>query len=140
MAWGDYITMYKIKILIADDNDGYRKSLKNILNNQEDMEVIGDTDNGKEAFSLALDLEPDLIIMDVKMPGLSGDEATQKIRKDLLGVKILMISGYKYDDEQLESFKKHADAFLTKSCEMEEMIKTIRSLHKTPRKSTDSLK
>ena len=122
--------MYKIRILIADDSDGYRESLKNILNSQEDMEVVGDTSNGEEAFKLAMKLEPDFIVMDVKMPGLSGDAATQKIRKDLLGVKILMVSGNKYDGYELEEIRKQSDGFLTKGIGMEEMIKTIRELFK----------
>jgi two-component system, NarL family, response regulator DegU len=127
--------MYKTTILIADDNHDYRESLKKILNDQEDMEVIADTGNGEEAFELAMDLEPDFIIMDVNMPILSGDEATQKIKKDLFGVKILMISGNEYDGKDLETFRKHADGFLAKSSKTDEMLQTIRSLSKAKKKS-----
>lgn len=80
--------MRPIKVLLADDHPLFRSGLKQLLDMQEGMEVVGEAANGSEAWSEAKRLAPDLVIMDVNMPGSGGIEATRRIKRELPAAKI----------------------------------------------------
>jgi two-component system response regulator NreC len=95
----------KIRILIADDHAIVREGIKALLNLADDMEVVGEAADGREAIERAIKLEPDVVLMDIAMPGLGGLEATLEIRKAVPRAKILVLSQYE-DREYVRRFLK----------------------------------
>jgi DNA-binding NarL/FixJ family response regulator len=79
-----------VKILLADDHPLFRSGVRNLIQTTEDLEVIGEAASGDEAIELALKLQPDVIFMDIRMPGLNGIEATKIIKEKLPKMKILI--------------------------------------------------
>ncbi len=116
----------KTRILIVDDHKMFRDVLKDVINRQADMEVIGEVDNGEQAIDLARELLPDVILMDVKMPVMEGIEATHRITSEIPGSKILALS--MYTDSGFIKGMLHAGAveYLAKDCGSEELCNAIR--------------
>ena len=81
-----------ISILLADDHEIVRFGLRNLIEEQPDMEVVAEAENGREAVNLTRQLRPDVVVMDITMPDLNGFEATQQIRKELPNTKIIILS------------------------------------------------
>lgn len=119
----------KIRVLIADDHGMVRDSFKDVLNDQKDLEVVGCAVNGEECIKMAKQIKPDVILMDIKMPGISGLEATKLIKKDLSEVKILIISTYEDELHILEAFRSGADGYLPKTSPALKMIEAVRGLN-----------
>jgi len=84
--------MSKLRILLADDHTLIRDGLKALINEQNDMEVVGEAGDGQSAYRAAKKLQPDLIVMDVSMPEMSGARATEKIKQELPATKILALT------------------------------------------------
>ena len=82
----------KLRIVIADDHAIIREGLKALVNAQDDMEVVGEADNGRTAWRLARELEPDVVVMDVSMPVLNGIRATTLIKRVCQNVKVLVLT------------------------------------------------
>ena len=97
--------METIKILIADDHPVFRDGIKKLLDEQEDLEVIGQASDGEEAVKLALQLKPDLVIMDIMMPKLSGIDATKEIKTAFPGTAVLLLSGYDNEPNVLAALR-----------------------------------
>ena len=116
----------KRRILIVDDHEQFRNGVKMLISREADLEVIGEAQNGQQAVSLAQKLQPDVILMDVKMPVMDGIEATRKIHAKMPGIKILALS--MYTDKSFVSGMMRAGAvgFITKGDDSEEMYKAIR--------------
>lgn len=117
------------RILIADDNQTSRKGLGAFLNSfsrthehEMKIEIIGEAENGHEAVTLARNLRPDLIFMDIKMPCLDGLEATEIIKKELTNTKIVVLS--MYGDQQESALNRGADEFITKGADTQ-IIKQV---------------
>ena len=91
--------MHKIRVLIADDHPVFRFGLHSLVSSIPDMEVIGEATNGETAVELSASLKPDIILMDINMPGLNGIEATRKILKDQPRIGILVIT--MFDDDSV---------------------------------------
>ncbi|MGE5843873.1 MAG: response regulator transcription factor, partial [Syntrophaceae bacterium] len=87
----------KIRVLIVDDHGVFRNGLKAVINHQADMEVVGEAEDGEKAVALTRELQPDIILMDVKMPVLDGAETTSRILSEMPGMKILALSIYADD-------------------------------------------
>ena len=90
--------MAKIRIVLADDHVILRQGTRQLLEHEPDMEVVGEASDGAEAVQLVSKLKPDIVIIDVAMPGMNGIEATKKIKEILPGTKILVLTGYDYDE------------------------------------------
>ena len=121
----------KIKVLIADDHAMVREGIKNLLNLQEDISIVGEAINGKEALEKALEFLPDVVLMDIVMPKKSGIEAAKSILRECNEkVKIVMLS--QYDDEQILSASLEAGAigFVSKKGLSEQLLETIRGAKK----------
>ncbi len=129
----------KIKILIVDDHSMLIDGLKDILDEQKDMEVIGATGDGQECIAMAKKLSPDIVLMDINLPGMTGITATRLIKKEAPAIKILMISSYDDDLHIIESFQAGADGYIPKSYHVTKMIEAIRQVEEKGSFVTDNV-
>lgn len=118
-----------IRVLVVDDHRLVRQGLRALLASAPDIEVIGEARDGREAIDMATDQIPNIILMDVDMPRLSGLQATQAIRALDLASRIIILS--MYSDEALvrQAMRNGARAYLLKSADRDELISTIRSVN-----------
>jgi DNA-binding NarL/FixJ family response regulator len=117
-----------INILIVDDQDLFRKGLAILLDLEADINVIGQASNGQEAIDLAAQLQPDLILMDVRMPICDGVRATQTIHQRYPWMRILVLTTFDEDDYIWQSLQAGALGYLLKSTPSEQLAVAIRSL------------
>lgn len=115
-----------IRVLIVDDHTLLRHGLRLILDHVEDLSVAGEAGDGEEAIALARELKPDVILMDVNMPGLDGIEATRRIRAAQPEIHILMLTISKQDKDLIGAIKAGARGYLLKSAESSEVVDSIR--------------
>ncbi len=122
--------MKKINVLLVDDHTVVRQGLRALLRAEEDIEVIGEAENGRQAVMLARKTPPDVIVMDVAMPMLNGLEATRQILRNTPNVKVLVLTSYG-DDECVEQMM-HAGAcgYLIKQTAANELLKAIREVQR----------
>lgn len=118
--------MQKLKILIADDQTLMRDGLKTILELEDDIEVVGTAENGREAYDLTAALSPDLVIMDVKMPNMNGVESTKWIKQHFPKTNILILTTYDTDENIIEALASGACGFLLKDMPSEKLIAAVR--------------
>ena len=116
------------KILLADDHKITRQGLRSLLENQPDMEVIAEADQGRTAVSLAAELRPNVVIMDVTMPDLNGIEATKQILAHSPNIKIIALSMHSDTLFISEMLKSGASGYLLKDCAFDELADAIRSV------------
>ena len=95
----------KSRILIAEDHNLLRQGLRSLVSSLPDFEVVGEGRDGKEAVRQAISLTPDLILMDLSMPGMNGIEATSQIKRRMPGVKIVALTAYKTDEYVREALR-----------------------------------
>lgn len=117
-----------IRILLADDHKITREGLGSLISKQSDMEVVAEAENGREAVGLAKDLRPDVIIMDVSMPGLNGIEATKHILSEDENVKVIALSMHSDNLFVSEMLKSGASGYMLKDCAFEELDRAIRAV------------
>ncbi len=119
-----------ITVLIVDDQALVRGGFRALLHAQEDIEVVGEADEGESALRLARELTPDVILMDIRMPGLDGLEATKRITsdRDLLGVKVIILTTFDLDEYVFEALRIGASGFLVKNTEPAELIRGVRAV------------
>ena len=118
--------MKQVRVLLADDHALFREGLAGIISAQPDMQVVGQANDGLEAFVKAQELKPDLILMDVQMPGMDGLEATRQIKQVLPETIIVMLT-VRGDDEMLfEALKNGAQGYLLKDIQSQYMLEMLR--------------
>ncbi|NUT10666.1 MAG: response regulator transcription factor [Nonomuraea sp.] len=117
-----------IRVLLADDQNLVRAGFRSILSDEDDIEVVADAANGREAVSLARELRPDVVLMDIRMPELDGLEATQQIVTDprLDAVKVIILTTFDLDDYVYGALRAGASGFLVKDTEPAELIHGVR--------------
>ncbi len=118
----------KIRLLIADDHTIFRAGVRLLLEAEPDIEVVGEALNGEEAVQLAESLHPDLILMDIAMPGTNGLEATRKIKSRFPDIHILVLTMHRTDEYFFEMLKAGASGYMLKAAETNELIGAIRSV------------
>jgi len=118
--------MPTIKVLIVDDNAKFKKSVKNLLSNEQDIEVIGEAREGKEAILKTKELKPDIVLMDVRMPKMGGIEATRRISRIMPETKIIILTIYDIDEYRDAATNSGAVAFVLKKFMRDNLIQTIR--------------
>jgi len=120
--------MKVIKVLLADDHKLLREGLHALIDEQSNMKVIAEAEDGRAALRLARKLSPDVVVMDISMPGLNGIEATRQIMSAAYGIKVLALS--MHDDARLvtEMLDAGASGYLLKDCAFEELIQAIHSV------------
>ena len=117
-----------IRILIADDQRLFRQSLKYLLEQDEDIKVVGEVGDGQDAFTLAKELHPDIVLMDVDMPKLDGITATRLILEGEPSIKILMLSVHDEDERIITAIKNGAIGYILKDADHKEFIRIIRGI------------
>src|SRR5947208_8762921 len=115
----------KIHILLADDHTILRAGLKMMLNAQPDMEVIGEAQDGRQAISEGIRLQPDIILMDITMPDMNGIEATRQIKKMLPEVKVLVLTMHENDEYVFQALRAGASGYMLKEAADTELITAL---------------
>jgi two-component system NarL family response regulator len=117
-----------LRVLVVDDHALFRDGLVGLLSAEGDVEVVGEAGDGLEALVKAKELKPDLILMDVTMPGCDGLEATQRIKAALPEVKIVMLTVHDDDENLFEAIKAGAEGYLLKSVSAETLMQRVRGV------------
>ena len=117
-----------VRVLVADDQALFRRGLSVVLSASEDIEVVGEAADGEEAVAKAHELLPDVVLMDVRMPGLSGIDATRQIRNALPGTEVLMLTVSDDEEDLYESVKAGANGYLLKEVAIDEIADTVRAI------------
>ena len=115
-----------IKVLVVDDHPVFRHGLISVLEKLPDFQVVGQASNGVEAVAEAREHQPDVVTMDIRMPGGGGVESTAAIRQTLPQVKVLILTVSDKDDDLFAAIKAGAKGYLLKSAELDELVGAIR--------------
>jgi DNA-binding NarL/FixJ family response regulator len=117
-----------LRLLLADDHLAFRDGLRALLGTVEGLEVIGEADSGDEAVKLAAALQPDLVLMDVRMPGLDGIEATRQIVVTSPHIAVLVLTMYEDDESVFAALRAGARGYLLKGADRAEIVRAIRAV------------
>ncbi len=120
----------KIRVLLADDHTIVRQGMAHLLEAQTDIKVVGEANNGNVAVKMAIELNPDIVILDIAMPLLNGIEAAKRIRKELPNCKILILSMYSHEHYIHNLLKTGVSGYLLKDSSGIDIIKAIRAAMK----------
>jgi two-component system response regulator NreC len=120
----------KIRILVADDHAVLRAGLRALLNAEPDMEVVGEAANGREAVERAEELKPDVIVMDLSMPGMGGIDATKQIREKGLSARVLVLTVHAEQQYLLPVLQSGGAGYVLKQAADTELIQAIRTVHR----------
>jgi DNA-binding NarL/FixJ family response regulator len=121
--------MSKIHILLVDDHALFREGISSVLNSQTDMEVVGEASDGLEAVVMARKLRPDVILMDVSMPGSDGIEATRQIKQELPDARIVMLTVHDEDEKLFDAVRYGAQGYLLKTIRAGQLVEMIYAAH-----------
>jgi DNA-binding NarL/FixJ family response regulator len=121
-----------IRVVLADDQALVRGGFRLILESEDDIAVVGEAEDGEQAVTLVAELHPDVVLMDVQMPGVDGLEATRRI--DALGdsvrTRVLVLTTFERDDYVLEALRGGASGFLLKNCPPEDLVLAVRRVNR----------
>ena len=120
--------MEPLRVLIADDHPLFRHGIQALLNATSDIEVVGEAKTGEEVIALAATLQPDVILMDIQMPGVNGIEATRRILQTSLHIRILMVTMFEDDASVFTAMRAGARGYALKDTEKAEMLRAIRAV------------
>jgi len=119
-----------LKIIIADDDGLIRDSLKLLLGMEDDIEVTGTAQNGKEAFQLCQINKPDIVLMDIRMPVMDGVLGTKLIKENFHDVKVVLLTTFKDDEYIREAVKNGAEGYILKNQSSDSIIESLRTVYK----------
>jgi two-component system response regulator NreC len=122
--------MDKIRILLADDHTILRNGIRSLLEDEHDMEVVGEAEDGRAAVSLACQLQPEVVIMDIAMPLLNGLEATRQIKREAPQVKVLILTMHDNEEYIRQVLGAGAMGYILKDAAARELISAIRSVQR----------
>jgi two-component system, NarL family, response regulator NreC len=122
--------MARIRILLTDDHTLFRQGMKTLLAAEPDIEVVGEAPNAGEAVSKAAELRPDVILLDISMPGLSSFQAIRQIRKERPEIKVLLLTMYDDEDYLAEGMESGANGYLLKDSPAEQLLIAIREVYR----------
>ena len=117
-----------IRVLIADDQELFRRGLNVVLHTEDNIQVVAEASNGEEAIAKAEEFAPDVVLMDIRMPRVSGIEATRAIRDSVPTTKILMLTVSDEDSDLYEAIKAGANGYLLKDISIEEIADSVRAV------------
>lgn len=122
--------METLRILVAEDHPLFRKGMISLLESVPEFEVVGGAATGEEAVARAADLQPDVILMDLQMPGMGGMEATRRIMQESPSVRVLVVTLFEDDDSVFMALRAGARGYVLKDADEEEMVLSIRAVGK----------
>jgi DNA-binding NarL/FixJ family response regulator len=122
--------MDPIRLLIADDHAFYREGVRTMLLGQPDMEVIGEASGGDETIVRAESLQPDVILMDIKMPGVNGIEATRRILHTSPHIQVLVVTMFEDDDSVFAAMRAGARGYLLKDADQDELVRAVKAVYR----------
>jgi NarL family two-component system response regulator LiaR len=118
-----------IRVLIADDHAVVRQGLRTFLELQEDIEVVGDVADGSAVVEAAVDRAPDVVLMDLVMPGIGGVEAIRRLRERRPQARVLVLTSFQEDEKIFPAVRAGAAGYLLKDVEPAELVRAIRTAH-----------
>jgi len=116
----------RLRVLLADDHEIVRQGLASLLREEDTIEIVGEAADGREAVNLAHDLRPDVVIMDVSMPLMSGDEAARRIKQDLPQTRIIALSMFEEPELREKMYQAGAENYVLKTAPSRELLAAIR--------------
>ena len=122
--------MDKIKILVVDDHAILREGIRALLSLEDDIEIVGEASEGNEAIEKARESNPDVVIMDIAMPGMDGLEATRRLKKKNPGIKVLVLTQHDNKEYVLSTVKAGAAGYVPKRAVGSELVSAIRAVHR----------
>jgi DNA-binding NarL/FixJ family response regulator len=129
----------QIRVLVVDDHPFLREGIAAAINGQKDMILVGEATNGLEAMESFRSLRPDVTLMDIHLPGMSGIEAMLAIRAEFPTARIVVLTAYRGDIQALRAFKAGAVGYLLKNMLRKELLDTIRIVHAGRRRIPDEI-
>lgn len=122
------IVANEIRLVLADDHAVVRSGTRELLEQEPDLKIVGEASNGEEAVRLAYELQPDVMVMDVRMPKMSGVEATRRIKAESPQVRVLVLTAHDDDEYVFALLQAGANGYLLKTAEIEELVRAIRTV------------
>ena len=120
--------MAKIRIMLADDHTLFRQGIRTLISAEADMEVVGEASNGGDAVDKANEVRPDVVLMDIGMPGLSSFEATRQIKKNRPETKVLFLTMYDDEDYLVEGMEVGASGYVLKDSPAPQLVAAVRDI------------
>ena len=120
--------MSAIRVLICDDHPIVRQGVRSVLTNHVDIQVVGEAENASTLFAIIDSLKPDVILVDIRMPGQSGIDVTQRLKRDYPDIKVIILSTYDDDEFLFGALRAGADGYLLKSASQEVLADSIRQV------------
>ncbi len=122
------MTRRTVRVVLADDHPVYRLGLRSLLDSVEEVEVVGEATNGDEAVTAALQLQPDVVVMDLRMPGLDGIEATERITQASPDVAVLLLTYTDEDEPIIAALQKGARGYVLKDAGQDVILRAIQGV------------
>jgi DNA-binding NarL/FixJ family response regulator len=122
--------MSHISVLIVDDHPLFRQGLRDVLSTERDLRVVGEAENGEQALDLAQTLRPNVILMDINLPGMNGLLATKRLRSVLPEVRVIMLTGYDDPEQRLHAIHAGAAGYCAKEIMPEQLVEAVRQAMK----------
>jgi two-component system response regulator NreC len=122
--------MSNIRVLLADDHTLFRQGIRNLLSTEADLQVVGEVANAGDAIQKATELRPDVVLMDIGMPGFSSFEATRQIKKARPETKVLFLTMYDDEDYLVEGMEVGGNGYVLKDCPAAQLLSAIRDVQR----------
>ena len=118
-----------IRVMIVDDHPAVRKGIAALIESEPDLKVVGQTGDGREAVDLFRKLKPDMVLMDLRLPGMGGVEAIMAIRKEFADARVIVLTTFDADEDIYRAIQSGAKSYLLKDTPDDELAATIRAVH-----------
>ncbi|MBF6606862.1 MAG: response regulator transcription factor [Chloroflexi bacterium] len=119
--------MPKIRVVVVDDHTLIRQGIVGLLDSQPDIEVVGQAGSGQEAIATVVEIAPDIVLMDISMPGMSGLNATREIKSRLPGVQVVMLTIHDREDYLYQALRAGASGYVLKGADVHDLLAAVRS-------------
>jgi len=127
-----------IRVMIVDDHPVVRKGLASFLSHEQDLEVVGLAESGEQALEMAATVHPDVVLMDLSMPGMGGIEATRRLVESAPGTRVMMLTSFGGHERMVEALKSGAVGYVVKDTAPAELLTALRSVAATGNPPTAS--
>lgn len=119
----------RIRVLLADDHEVVRKGIREFLEEDASVQVVAEASNGEQALDYARQWSPDVAVLDIQMPRLTGIEVTERLKKDLPHVKVLILTAYDYEPYIFAALQAGADGYILKTARSAELVRAVHIVH-----------